>query len=264
MKRFSVGVKMLSFSPGTNASKSVSLSSRQAYNHMVSLVKLNWRTFIMVAIIVTDVIFYCINFLIFDGKASYVAKEVKSAEPWLICLAISNGDKDSCLHLTGPLVLDQRTVSALLVLASTHGLWAFMLHIRWSVFTGWAEFFRTHVLSHRLFPIEKRPAKDTVERQTIDVEKNMRGSFCSPVGTFHSFGASIVAVPGKCNPLLPHVGPPETSDVWSFSSESQIGEEVQPLSPLTYVPPVRPLRFDKPLPRVPSEVARSASWRYYP
>ncbi len=70
----------------------------------------------MVLIVITSVVFYSIAFVVFNEKSSPSADEVKRAEPWLVCLALSGGDKKSCLHLTGPLVLNQPTFTAVCVL----------------------------------------------------------------------------------------------------------------------------------------------------
>ena len=111
------------FSSGSRAGTFGSASSRQTYNRVMGLIKMQWRGFVMVLLIIFDVIFFCVIFVIFDNKASFSAAEVQRAEPWLICLALHEGNKYPCLHLTDPIVENEAIeVTVFVLLAVSSGL----------------------------------------------------------------------------------------------------------------------------------------------
>ena len=101
---------------GSSTGTLESTNALQAYNRVKGLIKSQWRGFIMVLIVIADVIFFCVIFLIMDRDSSPSAQETANAEPWLICLALHPGQKEQCLDLALAIVLNQSTVVAVLVL----------------------------------------------------------------------------------------------------------------------------------------------------
>lgn len=104
----------------TNSLRTV--SPRQAYRRVRRVLELQWRGIAIVLIIITDVIFFAVVFVYLDNNETAVLSDESRAEPWILCLAESNGDKDKCLDLAGALVVNEATVMAVLILlsVSTH------------------------------------------------------------------------------------------------------------------------------------------------
>jgi len=71
-----------------------------------------------VILIITDVIFFAVVFVFMDNNEMVVANDMALAEPWVDCLFENNGDKNTCLSLAGPLVVNEATVMAVLMLLS--------------------------------------------------------------------------------------------------------------------------------------------------
>lgn len=104
----------------TNSLRTV--SPRQAYRRVRRVLELQWRGIAIVIIIITDVIFFSVVFVYLDNNEAAVLSNESLAEPWILCLMESNGDKNKCLDLAGGLVLNEATVMAVLILlsVSTH------------------------------------------------------------------------------------------------------------------------------------------------
>jgi hypothetical protein len=100
----------------TNSLRTV--SPRQAYRRIRRVLELQWRGIAIVILIITDVIFFAVVFVYLDNNEAAVLSNESVAEPWLLCLVESNGDKNKCLDLAGPLVVNEATVMAVLILLS--------------------------------------------------------------------------------------------------------------------------------------------------
>jgi hypothetical protein len=98
------------------------LSPRQAYRRIRRVLELQWRGIAIVILIITDVIFFAVVFVYLDNNEAAVLNDESRAEPWLLCLVESDGDKNKCLDLAGALVVNEATVMAVLILlsVSTH------------------------------------------------------------------------------------------------------------------------------------------------
>lgn len=96
----------------------MTVTPRQALRRVQRVVQLQWRGIAIVLIIITDVIFFSVVFVLMDNSQLSIANDPASAREWVECLMIEFGDKDKCLHLAEKLVLGQATVSAVLVLLS--------------------------------------------------------------------------------------------------------------------------------------------------
>jgi len=104
----------------TNSLRTV--SPRQAYRRIRRVLELQWRGIAIVILIITDVIFFAVVFVYLDNNEAAVLNDESQAEPWLLCLVESDGDKNKCLDLAGALVVNEATVMAVLILlsVSTH------------------------------------------------------------------------------------------------------------------------------------------------
>jgi hypothetical protein len=100
----------------TNSLRTV--SPRQAYRRVRRVIELQWRGVAVVILIITDVIFFSVVFVFMDNNESAVVNNIERALPWLLCLAGSNGNKNKCLDLAAPLVINEATVMAVLMLLS--------------------------------------------------------------------------------------------------------------------------------------------------
>jgi hypothetical protein len=93
------------------------VTARAAYRRVRKVIALQWRGITIVLIILVDVVFFAIVYLIFDGNTT---PEAVAANPntanWLACLATQAGNKSACLDLAAPLVVGETSVIAVLYL----------------------------------------------------------------------------------------------------------------------------------------------------
>ncbi|KAI1504460.1 hypothetical protein F5X99DRAFT_416688 [Biscogniauxia marginata] len=117
------------------------MTPRQAYRRVRRVIQLQWRGIAIVLIIITDVIFFAIIFVFLDNTVEDIKEDPTVALPWVACLIASGGDKNECLDEVNDLVVNLPTVTAVLVLLAMNGLWILLLLGRWSMVTGWIEWF---------------------------------------------------------------------------------------------------------------------------
>ncbi|KAF7587565.1 hypothetical protein BBP40_007054 [Aspergillus hancockii] len=135
----------------TYSSSVRTVTARHAYRRIRRVLQLQWRGMAVVLIIIANVIFFAVTFIKIDSKTDLTASNLEKAQPWLLCLVASKGDKRKCLkeaHAIGP---NEAMLLALLILLSLVGFWNFILFARPSMFLGWAEFFRTKFGKHHEF-----------------------------------------------------------------------------------------------------------------
>lgn len=96
----------------------MTVTPRQALRRVQRVVQLQWRGIAIVLIIITDVIFFSVVFVLMDNSQLSIANDPGTSVKWIECLMKAGGDKDKCLHLAENLVLSQATVSAVLILLS--------------------------------------------------------------------------------------------------------------------------------------------------
>ncbi|KFY21508.1 hypothetical protein V493_07351 [Pseudogymnoascus sp. VKM F-4281 (FW-2241)] len=131
----------------------VTLSPRQAYRRVQRVVELQWRGIAIVIIIIIDVIFFAVVFVVMDNNQSKAANvqmpssgeehKPSTAVQWLDCLVKQQGDKGPCLDLSSNLIMNQATITAVLVLLSCNGIWILLLMSRLSMYTGWYDLVRS-------------------------------------------------------------------------------------------------------------------------
>ncbi|XDG07125.1 hypothetical protein ABKA04_006740 [Annulohypoxylon sp. FPYF3050] len=118
------------------------MTPRQAYRRIRRVVQLQWRGIVIVLIIIADVIFFAVIFVFLDNTVESVRTDPEKALPWAACLIAASGDKNKCLDKAKGLVVSLPTVTAVLILLAMNGLWLLLLLGRWSMVTGWVDFFR--------------------------------------------------------------------------------------------------------------------------
>lgn len=142
----------------------MTVTPRQALRRVQRVVALQWRGIAIVLIIITDVIFFSVVFVLMDSSQLSVADDPKKSRSWQACLMTVFGEegsqnKDDCLEEAKGMVLSQATVSAVLILLSvsfqfrhdlthtnidqTNGIWLLLLMTRTSMFTGWVQLFKS-------------------------------------------------------------------------------------------------------------------------
>lgn len=108
----------------------VTLTPRQAYRRVQRVVELQWRGIAIVIIIIIDVIFFAVVFVVMDNnqmKAANVSlldataggtTKTNPSVDWLLCLVRNQGKKGPCLEKSSDLIMNQATITAVLVLLS--------------------------------------------------------------------------------------------------------------------------------------------------
>ncbi|RYP63103.1 hypothetical protein DL771_009445 [Monosporascus sp. 5C6A] len=119
------------------------MTPRQAYRRVRRVIQLQWRGIVIVLIIMADVIFFAVVFVFQDNTVVAVKEDNTRALPWVTCLIRTQGDKEQCLDEAGALVIGVPTVIAVLILLAMNGIWLLFLLGRWSMVTGWIEYFAT-------------------------------------------------------------------------------------------------------------------------
>ncbi|KAF7551448.1 hypothetical protein G7046_g7716 [Stylonectria norvegica] len=124
----------------TNSIKTV--SPRQAYRRVRRVISLQWRGIAIVLIIIADVIFFSVIFVFQDNVVQSVTHDPTVGEKWVLCLIEFSGDKDKCLGEASSLIVNEATVTAVLLLLALNGIWLLFLLGRWSMVKGWIELAR--------------------------------------------------------------------------------------------------------------------------
>lgn len=94
------------------------VTAKQAYRRVQKAIALQWRGIVVVIIIIVNVVFLAVVFMSMDNTEQAVMRNFGKAEPWLSCLVINRGDKDSCLDKVDGLATPEPTVMAVLILMS--------------------------------------------------------------------------------------------------------------------------------------------------
>lgn len=92
------------------------MTPRQAYRRVRRVIALQWRGIAIVLIIIADVIFFAVIFVFQDNVVQSVTRDPKVAEGWVLCLIGASGDKNKCLKDAGKFVVNEATVTAVLLL----------------------------------------------------------------------------------------------------------------------------------------------------
>lgn len=96
----------------------VTLTPRQAYRRVRRVVELQWRGIAIVIIIIIDVIFFAVVFVVMDNNQIEATTNPAKSQDWLDCLIENQGDKIPCLGIASNLIMNQATITAVLILLS--------------------------------------------------------------------------------------------------------------------------------------------------
>jgi hypothetical protein len=108
----------------------ITVTPRQAYRRVRRVIQLQWRGIAIVILIITDVIFFSVVFVLMDNNQIAVANSRQKSTEWLFCLVLHPNDKNECLYLADELVISQATVAAVLFLLSVGFCLPFSIHVR--------------------------------------------------------------------------------------------------------------------------------------
>ncbi|KAF3933928.1 hypothetical protein ABW19_dt0206008 [Dactylella cylindrospora] len=103
---------------------------------------MQWRGILVVIVVIVDVIVFATVFLQFEGNTEKTPASVERGEKWLKCVILNGGDKNKCLKEGEALAVPEATAVTVLFLLSCNGFWVAVFLGRWSMITGWLDFFR--------------------------------------------------------------------------------------------------------------------------
>lgn len=126
-------------------------TARAMWRRLRSVLFLQWRSILIVTITLVDVIFFCVIFVYEDDLENSVLHNYIKAEPWIICLVESAGDKKACLSLTEGWLIGMPWLAAVLIMLSLISIEIFFLLFRWSLLSGWRDFFWKSIKRKRDF-----------------------------------------------------------------------------------------------------------------
>lgn len=96
------------------------VTAGQAYRRIKKVIALQWRGTLIVLIIIVNVVFLAVVFVEMDNTVTAAMQDLGKAEPWLLCLVLSGGDKTFCLDKvkSAGLVTNEAAVMGVLILLS--------------------------------------------------------------------------------------------------------------------------------------------------
>ncbi|KAF4427455.1 g- coupled receptor [Fusarium acutatum] len=115
------------------------MNPRQVYRRVRRVIALQWRGIAIVLIIIADVIFFSVVFVFQDNVVQSVADDPTKAGAFVECLFKEKGKKEPCLDEASSLVINEATVTAVLLLLALNGLWLILFLGRWSMVQGWID-----------------------------------------------------------------------------------------------------------------------------
>jgi hypothetical protein len=126
-------------------------SARAVYHRVRKVLWLQWRGITIVVFILVDVTFFSVVFIWLNSIQTHATENIADIQPFLQCLMISYPAMDSCFQYGQDIAINQSTVIAVLIMLSVAGLQVFFLLLRWSMLTGWVEFFKSKFSKNREF-----------------------------------------------------------------------------------------------------------------
>ncbi|KAF4555827.1 Hypothetical protein D9617_2g057910 [Elsinoe fawcettii] len=126
-------------------------TARAIYNRLKRVLWLQWRGLALVTSMLIDVIFFAVVFVLLDSSTTENQANAQRAAPWLACLVQNPTDAGKCFALGQKWLVNQDTISAVILLLSVIGPILFLLTFRLSFFTGWREWFTSRFISKQEF-----------------------------------------------------------------------------------------------------------------
>ncbi|KAI9669412.1 MAG: hypothetical protein M1831_000448 [Alyxoria varia] len=122
----------------TSLTSTKSANARVVFRRVKKVVSLQWRGLAIAVLVVTDVIFFSIVFVVLDKETQRAIKHPQAFTPWLTCMVLKQ-DKEACISLAEGILVNESILIATLLLLAVVGIEAFILICRLEMLTGWAE-----------------------------------------------------------------------------------------------------------------------------
>lgn len=227
-------------SPTTNSSNMPSypnsvrtVTARQAYRRIERVLRLQWRGIALALLIILNAIYFAAIFIEADDAVKPTAVNLQRAQPWVICLAVTQGNKEKCLSYARGLGPNETSLMACLILLSLVGIWNFIFFVRTSMFRGWFELFTNQFSPREEFVSADARTRPTDVRAYEMISNSTFPSMKTPEPRVRS--PTPVRLSGARSPDLTEFGRDAryTSPKMSFStprppSSSQHGREWDP------------------------------------
>ncbi|KJZ72203.1 hypothetical protein HIM_08468 [Hirsutella minnesotensis 3608] len=193
---------------------SMSLSPRRAYRRIKRIFMLQWRGIAIVAVIVTEVILFSVVLVFQDQVIQSISSNPLIAQSWVLCLMEKMGDKNQCLDKARAFTVNEKTVSAILLLFGMSGISLFVVLVRPSMITGWYELFRSLGGRNRKEFVSVDARHQVEGSRTIDIVSGKSIALTSPLSP--TFPVNRVDKPSVTvqteqedshTPLTPHSTP---------------------------------------------------------
>uniref|UniRef100_L2G0B5 G-protein coupled receptors family 2 profile 2 domain-containing protein n=1 Tax=Colletotrichum fructicola (strain Nara gc5) TaxID=1213859 RepID=L2G0B5_COLFN len=115
------------------------MTPRQAYRRVRRVISLQWRGIAIVLIIIADVIFFSVVFVFQDNTVQAVHDDKTIAADWITCITLTKGDRSQCYDKAKNMVVNEATITAVLILLAMNGIWLLFLLGRWAMVLGWID-----------------------------------------------------------------------------------------------------------------------------
>lgn len=133
------------------------MTTRQAYQRIKKVFKLQWRGIVVVLIIIVNVVFLAIVFVSMDNSVQATRENLDTAEDWLLCLVMHPTNKNACLNKVGGIVESETVVMAALIMMSLNGIWTVLFLGRLAMIPAWIELIkRPFAKSHDFVSVDAR------------------------------------------------------------------------------------------------------------
>ncbi|PSK60657.1 hypothetical protein B9Z65_807 [Elsinoe australis] len=126
-------------------------TARAIYNRLKRVLWLQWRGLALVTSMLIDVVFFAVTFVLLDSSTTKNESNAQRAAPWLTCLAQHPTSPGNCFALGQKYLVNQSTISAVILLLSIIGPLLFVLTFRFSFLTGWKQWLKSRFISKQEF-----------------------------------------------------------------------------------------------------------------
>ncbi|KAL9636641.1 MAG: hypothetical protein Q9164_002695 [Protoblastenia rupestris] len=167
-----------------------------------------------------------------DNTVTAALQDLGKAQPWLLCLVLSDGNKNACLDKVrqANLVTSEPKVMAVLLFLSLNGVWALIFLGRTSMVVGWRDLIRGHFTENKTDFV-------SVDARRISADKKQYEMMMSPPSRPYSMPrepeAVIASPPTKeVEPSSLPQSPSSHYEDEYFGKETYINNDAHPyLSP---------------------------------
>ena len=90
-------------------------TTRAVYRRVSQVFRLQWRSNLVVVIILVDVIYFATVFLYLEEQFAEAKENPDVLKKWLMCLVLSGGDTEQCFSEASMITLPMSVISGLLI-----------------------------------------------------------------------------------------------------------------------------------------------------